>query len=125
MNNNGNHFIKTSWPDSLYEQVYDHVEWQRPHLRALTEGITDKREAVLLLIAHLRQRKMPTTGYSAEYYQRLSNQASSVDRQQARGRIEHALTWDFLMPYHRNTFCVLGAETIYLGLDAKLCRRIA
>jgi hypothetical protein len=125
MHNNGDHLIPLNWPESLYQQVFDAVDWQQPALSTLAENREDTKAAVRALIRHLRARSTPAVGYTREYARRLRERADETQRRAARQRIEAALSGDLLFPSHRNAFSALGAETLLLGADAALCRRIA
>ena len=81
--------------------------------------------AVLGWIALSRRSRSRGFGYSEEYLNRVITSATPGQRADAAHRWDLADERDLFMPFHRNTYSALGAETIALVATAERCERIA
>lgn len=106
-----------------------HIDWQHPGLAQSTAAAAYRAEdfdaAAVGFVRYLRGRETPRLGYTKGYVRELRAQAPAEQSAAARERLEAALGQDLLMPYHRNAFAALGAETILLAATPELCRRMA
>jgi hypothetical protein len=111
----------------IYQIIADRVDWNIDELsdlkRRLDQG--DHLDAVIRdFIRHLRSRRMPNLGYSAEYVVDVRNHASSEAVEAARQRWEKKLD-ETLFTHHFVSFSRLEAETIIAAATPDLCRRTA
>lgn len=112
--------------EEVAQSICEKVDWTRPELNAISGLHAEGKslEAVLALVEHLRRRETPRLGYTREYIELLRGSASAAQQDDARKRIEEALEKALVSGAHTNPVTGVGAETIFLGADEGICRRI-
>lgn len=82
-------------------------------------------DAATALVKHLRARETPRLGYTRAYIDLLRSRATDARKDAARARIEDALAAPLVTDAHSNPVSRAGADTLFLGADEAVWRRIA
>ena len=103
-------------------QVLDAVDWSRPELAG--SGLDCASDASTL-VAYLRKRVTPCTGFTQAYVTEVRRLASAPDREAARARLMAALNEPIIDGSHGNPIIRVGAENLILAMDADAAKRLA
>lgn len=113
--------------EDIFQIVSDRVDWDREELadfkHRLGQG-ENTRTVILDFVGHLRRRRTPDLGYSADYVREVREHADARAVVAARARWEKALQ-EVLFVHHVVSFTQLGAETLIASATPDLCQRTA